>query len=287
MEPRDDYQDEMDMLSPDEIDGLLSGRAPANPAGARLAGLVVDLRRNLREEPAPDVAGAHVAAMVAAAGDQLPETRRSRMRVLTKRRIGGVALAATLILGGGLAAAVTLPEQAAEEAWEAVGQGQELAAEASAHGKAVSEVAQDPTLDGCEKGQAVAAVASSREERQEDAERPNPCAQAEDNNNDGAPGDQGAEASAFGKATAEKAQEDGQAFGRDTATEAQENGAAFGSDTAGEASGNGTGNATGNGTGADSADDGMATAAEGMATAEDASGGAAGIGGVPGGPPGS
>jgi hypothetical protein len=47
MEPRDDYQDEMDMLSPDEIDGLLSGRAPANPAGARLAGLVVDLRRNL------------------------------------------------------------------------------------------------------------------------------------------------------------------------------------------------------------------------------------------------
>jgi hypothetical protein len=196
--------------------------------------------------------------MAAAAEEAgLTRSRRSRMRVLARRRMGGLALAATFLLGGGLAAAVTLPDEADEQAWEAVGPGPEVSQEASAHGKAVTEVAQDPSLEGCEKGQAVAEVASSKaaEHRQNPADGPDPCAQDEDERNGSVSGKgRRDEASAFGKQTASEAKSDGRGFGEQTASDAQENGVGFGQDTAGEASG-GT-------PGGDPAQEGLETAQE-------------------------
>ncbi|HEX2026161.1 MAG TPA: hypothetical protein VHH92_07175 [Actinomycetota bacterium] len=276
----DDYRDEMDALNSDEVEAALSHRAAR---GARAEGLVADLRRALREEPSPEVARAHVEAMLAASAAR--SERRSTMRGVTTRRIGGVALAAVLTLGGTLAAAVTLPPQADDEAREAVGQGSEVAAEASAHGKAVREVAQDPSLEGCEKGQAVAEVASSKAQGEppEDVERPDPCAQAEGSAPEEGGGGRGEAGSAFGKAKAAQAREDGEALGEDTAADAQSGGADFGQDTAGQVTAGGAGSAA---TGQAAADD-----AGGTTSADEASGGAAGSAGppagTPGGPPGS
>jgi hypothetical protein len=279
MDLLDDYRDEMDALSSEQVEAVLSGRVPQEPVAARAATLVDDLRQALREDPAPEVARTHLTAMLAAAEESgLTRSRRSIMPVLTRRRLGGLALAATLVLGGGLAAALTppeLPEQAAEEAHEAVGQGPDVAEEASAHGKAVSELAQDPTLEGCEKGQAVAALASSKadDHRQDDANRTDPCAQADDTegaqNGDG----RGEDASALGQAVAEEARADGKAYGQKTASEAQQGQGDFGKQTAQEASG-GT--------------QGGEAAEKGLTIPGDASGGASDSGGSPpGGPPGN
>jgi hypothetical protein len=278
MDLLDDYRDEMEALSPEQVEAVLSGRVAREPVAARAATLVEDLREALREEPSPEVARAHLAAMVAAAEEsELSRSIRSGMPVLTRRRIGGLALVATLMMGGGLAAAVTqpeLPEQASEEAWANVGRGPEVAAEASAHGKAVSAVAQDPTLEGCEKGQAVAEVASSKgaEHRQDDADRPDPCAQADDDdgNGNGNGNGNGEAASAFGKSIAEQAQADGEAFGQETSTKAKADGEAFGQETGNAASGGraGTGGQAG------------------LTTAGEVSGGASAGGGPPAGIPG-
>jgi hypothetical protein len=269
MDLLDDYRDEMDALSSEQVEAVISGRVPREPAAARAATLVEDLRDALREEPSSEVARAHLAAMAAAAEESgLTRSRRLTMPAVTRRRIGGLTLAATLVMGGGLAAAVTqpeLPDQASEEAWANVGQGPEVAAEASAHGKAVAAVAQDPTLEGCQKGQAVAEVASSKadDHRQDEADR-DPCVQAErvdgvenggGNGNGSGSGNgrgNGEGASAFGNSTSEQAQADGQAFGEKTSTAAQENGEAFGQETAAAASGgNAGGNGNGNGGGGD------------------------------------
>jgi hypothetical protein len=266
----DDYVSEMDALSSDQVEMVLAGRASGERAETRASALVDDLRRALPEEPSPEVAERHLAAMAAAAEEAgLTRSRRPGMRVLTRKRIGGLALAATFLLGGGLAAAVTLPDEADERALEAVGQGPEVAQEASAHGKAVAEVAQDPSLDGCEKGQAVAAVASSKAPEQPQGPEEDPCAQGEhEENGEGAGNGEGDEASAFGQQTAEEAQADGRGFGEQTASEAQQDGAGFGQGTAGEAGG-GT-------PGGDAAQDGLETA-------EDSSGGAPEE--IPSGPP--
>lgn len=279
MDLLDDYRDEMDALSSEQVEAVLSGRVPREPAAARAAALVVDLRQALREDPAPEVARTHLAAVLAAAEESgLTRSRRSIMPVLTRRRMGGLALAATLVLGGGLAAALPppeLPEQAAQEAHEAVGQGPDVAEDASAHGKAVSELAQDPTLEGCEKGQAVAALASSKagDHRQDGADRPDPCAREGEVENGQNGGGRGEEASAFGQGVAEEARAGGKAFGQKTASEAQKGRGDFGKQTAQEASGGTRGGEA---------------AEKGMATAGEASGGASGSGGPPpGGPPGN
>jgi hypothetical protein len=273
----DDYEDEMDAVTPEQMEAVLSGRVPGDPAAARAAALVEDLRDALLEEPSPEATRAHLAAMVAAAEEMVPiRSRRSAMPDVTRRRIGGVVLAATLMMGGAVAAAVTQQEpaeQAFEEAWANVGRGPEVAAEASVHGKAVSAVAHDPTLEGCEKGQAVAAVASSKaaEHPQDDADRLDPCAQANDGNGNGD------DASAFGKSIAEQAQADGEAFGQETSTKAKEDGEAFGQETADAASRgkSGDGNETGGGDEA------------GLTTAGEVSGGASAGGGPPDGIPGA
>jgi hypothetical protein len=274
----DDYQDEMDALSTEEVDAVVGGRAAREPNAARAGALVADLRRALREEPTPEVARAHVEAMVAAARSQA--RAQGRFGASTRRRIGGVGLAAVLTLGGTLAAAVTLPPQADDRAREAAWQGTEVAVEASAHGKAVQAVARDSTLEGCEKGQAVAEVASSKARGGPPEERPDPCVQAEDSPNDDGGRGRGKDASAFGKAKAEQAREDGKALGQDTADQAKAGGADFGQQTAGQASGGARGTRA--------ADD----AAEfGKTTASEATGGAGGSrgppAGTPGGPPGS
>jgi hypothetical protein len=245
MGPVDDYGDEMDALSPEQVEAVLSGRVPGVPAAARAAALVEDLRGALREEPSPEVTRAHLAAVVAAAEESgLTRSTRSHPPVVARRRVGGLAVAATLVIGGGLTAAAIqpeLPEEADGGAWESIGPGPEVAEvaevaeEVSPHGQAVAAVAQDPTLEGCQKGQAVAALASSKatEHRRDDADRPDPCARADRPAGRG----NGEEASAFGKATAEQAKADGKAFGERTSTEAHTDGAGFGRETADTASG--------------------------------------------------
>lgn len=245
----DDYVDEMDALSPEQIDAVLSGRHP-DPAAARAATLVADLRNTLVEEPSPQVAGRHVEAMIAARVDP-GRSRRSEIPVLTSRRrkrgIGGLALAAVLVMGSGLAAAVTppgqpavtLPDQALDEAREDVGQDAQVADEASAHGQAVTELAQDPTREGCDKGLAVAAVASSRAGEEAPELPDSPCTRAGESRGEAdlrSNGEEGGGASVFGQATAEEAKADGKAFGQKTATEAQADGAGFGTETATQAS---------------------------------------------------
>jgi hypothetical protein len=197
--------------------------------------------------------------------------------VLTRRRIGGLALAATLVLGGGLAAAATLRPQAGEEGWVGATQAGQPP-EQAAHGQAVAAVAQDETLTGCEKGQAVAAVASSKagEHRQDQAEKPNPC-DGGDGEAEGS-GGRGDEASAFGREIAERARADGRSFGEEMAARAQEDGRTLGEDTAAQASGGASG---GSDASAGSADAGAGAADGGLATAGSASGGAAEAGGPP------
>jgi hypothetical protein len=259
MDRLDDYRDEMDALSSEEVEAVLSGRAPLESAAARAAVLVADLRRALREEPTSEVARVHLAAMVAAAeGSGFIKSRRSSVPMPSRRRIGGLAVAATLVLGGGLAAAVTqpeavtLPEGTDDRVREAMGQGPEEVGEASAHGKAVAAVAQGSALEGCEKGQAVAGAASSKatENRQDDADRPDPCARGDEESSAGDEGDRGGdrdgngrgeEASALGRGIAEEARTDGRALGQQTAAEAQEGKSDFGHQTSEQASGGSAG----------------------------------------------
>ena len=131
-------------------------------------------------------------------------------------------VAATLVVGAGTAGAVTLPPEVPDAADEQVadlilvelppieesvpgeappeeelreeppeeGEGaEEEGASASAHGKAVSEVARDDSLQGCERGQAVAAIASSKSQghRQDETDRPDPCSRGNHGNGEGPP----------------------------------------------------------------------------------------------------
>lgn len=91
------------------------------------------------------------------------------MAPFTRKRAALLGLAATLILGMGVATAVTLPDQASDRAKEVVGDlpipgptgsPDDPAGGANDHGEAVSSVAQGDFPEGCEKGMAVADVAS-------------------------------------------------------------------------------------------------------------------------------
>jgi hypothetical protein len=177
MDAFDDFMDEMDRLSPGDIEAIVSGRQVEDPAAEPLAALVQEMRNELLQEPLPDTADRHLAAMKGAAVEvegrspvTTPTSRRQSIPVTNRRRLALVLAAATFVLGVGIATAVTLPDQASDRAEEAVS-----GANAD-HGQAVSEVARDPSLGGCEKGQAVAGVASGGHGQ----EPPNdPCGQGE------------------------------------------------------------------------------------------------------------
>ncbi len=187
MRRADDVSGEMDRSA--RLESLLAGEA-ADEREARLAEVLRDLREGLLEPPSEELAARHLAAMSAAARElpsPIPLRRRSPMRPATARRIAVVGLAAATLLTGGLAWAGALPTPAQDAiAGVASHLGLDLPssddqAPAGEHGAEVSEVARDPSLQGCEKGQAVAAVASepSQAHRQDPARDHDPCAASE------------------------------------------------------------------------------------------------------------
>ena len=196
MDRGSDYTDEMDGLTPAEVDDMLAGRELDDPVASQLSGLVRELREELLSDLEAEEARRHVAAMVEALVGKpaLIPHRRHSMVAFTRKRMTLLGVAATLALGMGVAAAVTLPEQASDRAEEVVGSlphpqptgtGPPSGIppeDANDHGEAVSETAQDDSLEGCEKGMAVSGVASSKaaDHRQDDPPTPDPCLQASD-----------------------------------------------------------------------------------------------------------
>lgn len=165
----DDYSGEMDGLSSDQDQ------------------VVERIRGELLRPPAPEVAARHLAAMATAvervaAPAELGE-RRKAMRAFTKKRALVLAAAAALAVGAGLAAAVTLPDQASDRAEEvqaakpAKTNGGGPSVESSAHGEAVSALARDDSLQGCKHGRAVSDLASSKagDNRNSDGPSEDPC----------------------------------------------------------------------------------------------------------------
>lgn len=185
-----DYPDEMDRLTPEQIEAILEARDVDDPSVARLSRVMRELREELLAEIPPEVTERHLAAMAAETGGAPATTRRNAMAPLTRKRTALLGLAATLILGMGVATAVTLPDQASDRAKDVVGAlpipgptgsvpPTDPAGEANDHGEAVSEVAQDDYFEGCEKGMAVSEVASSKAgDNQPDG--PEPCGTGED-----------------------------------------------------------------------------------------------------------
>ena len=193
MAPSGDYPDEMERLTPEQIEAILRGGAVDEPQAEAVGETLRELREALVREPSDEVARAHVEAMaMAASGGPAHEgSRRHTMKTITRRRVATLALAAAMTLGAGVATALVLPDRADDRAKDAVADlpvpgptgtpPGDPSAGASDHGAAVSEVARDDSLSGCEKGQAVAGVASSKaEDRQDDAEKPDPCAASDD-----------------------------------------------------------------------------------------------------------
>jgi hypothetical protein len=185
----DDYQDEVERLSPEQIDAVLSGE---DPSSRPLATLIQDVRVVLLEDPAPEIAARHLAAMAEAAETKrgwnaapAPVTRS--LRPSPRRRASALVLAAALLLVAGIAAAVTLPEKAAKPDQDTVPSVApslapapgDLSADTN-HGQTVSDVARDSTLTGCEKGQAIAGVASAKaaEKRKNSSQENDPCSRA-------------------------------------------------------------------------------------------------------------
>lgn len=185
----DDYQDEVERLTHDQIEAILSGE---DHSSRSLSTLIRDVRLGLLENPSPEIAARHLAAMVSARPPEFgwtaaPAQRIGRRRMLPRRRLTAVVVAAALLLVAGLAAAVTLPKKAAKPTQDTVPSTAPSATPASddlpeeaAHGQAVADVATDPSLTGCEKGQAVADVASGKaaENRKGPAETKDPCGRA-------------------------------------------------------------------------------------------------------------
>ena len=189
----DDYRDDMERLSSQEADEILSGSRPA-AGDARVAGVAVQRLRTELLAPVP--AGTerrHLAEMRAAAVNG--ELTEGPMRKRKTKSLAALGLAATLVLGAGLAAALTLPDQASEVAEERIedldppvgpgdgGQGQPTVEEANDHGKAVSAVAKDDSTKGCEHGRAVSEAASSKadDKRKNDGDHPGECGPGQGN----------------------------------------------------------------------------------------------------------
>jgi hypothetical protein len=186
----DDSWGEMHRLTSERLEQVLAGDAPEDEEAAHLAAAVRRLRAGLLEAPSEALAARHLAAMRTAARAAAPSLarRRSPMPILTKRRAAVLALAAAMTLTGGLAWAGALPTPAQDAIADAASHlGLDLPSSddrppAAEHGEDVSQVARDPSLEGCEKGQAVAAVASekSEEHRQDPADKQDPCIQGDE-----------------------------------------------------------------------------------------------------------
>jgi hypothetical protein len=190
-----DYEDEMDRLDPRSIDAALRGRPTGQPALDRAAQVVAEVRRTLLEEPRPDVATRHLAAMTAAARglEWGPRQVHRASPVRLRRRVAGLAVAAAVAIGG-VAAAVTLPDRT-DEPERRGGQTERDRRNAGptedrtdpTHGKEVSDTAHDDSLSGCEKGQAVSDVASSKSNG--GGEQPqDPCVKGDEGSNAGGQG---------------------------------------------------------------------------------------------------
>ncbi|MGH2581177.1 MAG: hypothetical protein ACRDGP_10080 [Actinomycetota bacterium] len=113
-------------------------------------------------------------------------TKPRHRRLLTRRRVAVLGLAAALTLTGGLAAADVLPDPAQDAVANVAGHlGLHFphsadVSDQTSHGNEVSNVARSTLEEGCEKGQEVSEVASSfaRNHRNADPE-PTPCDKAE------------------------------------------------------------------------------------------------------------
>jgi hypothetical protein len=130
------------------IDALLTGHGAE--VNGDLAGIVADIRATFISQP-PAV-GPELAALI---GDTWPAAATAserRARGFALRRLV-VAVAVVFGLTSGLAVANALPGPV-QDAMAKVGIG-----EPSNHGKAVSEIARDKSLHGCEHGRAVSAAA--------------------------------------------------------------------------------------------------------------------------------
>jgi hypothetical protein len=162
MDPSDDYRDEMGRLRPHEIEAIISRREASDSSAEPLAALVREVRRDLLEDPTAAVAARHLAAMNdAQRKDKGPRAvrtsndRRGSVPAISQRRLAAVATAALLLLGAAVAVAVT-PDNAGETAKNAVSN------DNTGHGQAVSDTARNTSLQGCEKGQAIAGQASGK-----------------------------------------------------------------------------------------------------------------------------
>jgi hypothetical protein len=198
-----DYMDEMERLSSQEADEILSGADPTTPLGANAAGTVQRLRNELLSQPPAATRQLHLAAMLAAARSGEPGVSLVRSR--PRKRAATLALAAALVLGAGIAGALTLPDQASEVARERVadlqppGRGQadegqeQLPDDSSAHGKTVSGVAHDDAVEGCEHGRAVSGAASSEASghRSNQGDHPGACGPSEKSNGNHGEGSNG------------------------------------------------------------------------------------------------
>jgi hypothetical protein len=199
----DDYQDEVERLSQEEIEAVLSGE---DHSSRPLATLIQDVRVVLLEDPAPEIAARHLSAMAEAVAqskprsDAVPASSNRSLRTFPRRRASAMVLAAALLLVAGIAAAVTLPKQATQPDQDTVpsvapslAPVPEDPTSASNHGQAVSDVATDPALTGCEKGQAVADLASANavEKRNNASQENDPCSQpgSQDKQKSGRPDD--------------------------------------------------------------------------------------------------
>jgi len=190
----DDYEDEMfRRLTADRADAIIEGRGPSeDPLATELSVALEDLRLELLEEPSPEAADRHVAAMVAAsrarsvveglvsepagrgAMSMKPADLRKPTMARRRVRVAVVGVAACFALVGGLVVAGALPgpaqdalaDAAALVGFDLPGGSSEQGEEALAFGKEVSETAQSENVSGCEKGMAVAEVATSKAEEQ-------------------------------------------------------------------------------------------------------------------------
>jgi hypothetical protein len=112
-------------------------------------------------------------------------TKPRHRRMLTRRRVAVLGLAAALTLTGGLAAADVLPDPAQDAVASVAGHlGLDFPHSAdvtdqTSHGEEVSDVARTTPEEGCQKGQEISEVAASfaRNHRNVDPE-PTECGQA-------------------------------------------------------------------------------------------------------------
>jgi hypothetical protein len=189
----DDYRDEMGRLSSRDAEEVLSGRQPEGVVAEAAMASATRLRKELLIAPSPEVAQRHLAAMRSAATSWSRTDTVVAMRKPIRRQLASLGLAAALMLGAGIAGALTLPETASEHLKQKLEDLQPPKPDTATgvpsvtnsaqpeapngHGKTVSDVAHDDATKGCEHGRAVSDLASSKADghRQNQGENPDSC----------------------------------------------------------------------------------------------------------------